>query len=492
MIRIYLDWNIISSLKRPEFNELKEFIEKHKKYLQFPYSPAHFTDLMKSYHLSNDFFYEDLDTLEYLSEKHLLRWGGKGVEPLFATPKEYFETEKDKDDIFEQIDVEKLLQELDNSLGDLGIGNIGSTLKSLLQLQPVGVEITKENEKTLRSMFPNLELNSSMWDLMKEIELFSKKILTDGEYYKNFRKSISDSGFKLDRNSGNWNYTEVVGNIDKFLESFGTKMTYLDYVESSLKYKKEPYNYHEFFTMAYLLLDMIGYKTDKLPKQSDNMQNIQADGEHSFYGGHCDYFVAIDKKLRIKSQVLYNEFNIPTIVLHPSELIGELEKVIDSSIKEDVLGEVLSFCIPENLVESYPLSEENKIETYAYKLPKFYFNYFNYVIQSIIKDNNIIVFTFRKAFKNYSRFIYFTEPERLIDSIVETFGGYEKHDIEELKRKFVYEDENNIVFEWRFEDGIIRLQKEEDTRRPILNYIIYINKKTGPNILDMAGEGGTV
>lgn len=77
MIRIYLDWNIISSLKKPEFNELKEFIEKHKKYLQFPYSPAHFTDLMKSYQPGNDLFYDDLETLEYLSEKHLIRWGEK-------------------------------------------------------------------------------------------------------------------------------------------------------------------------------------------------------------------------------------------------------------------------------------------------------------------------------------------------------------------------------------------------------------------------------
>src|SRR5690606_34312680 len=267
-----------------------------------------------------------------------------------------------------------------------------------LQLQPTGIEITKENEKTLKNMFPNLKPESSMWDLMKDIGPFSKKLLTDGEYYKDFRKSISESGFKLDSNSGNWDYKEVVSNIDKFLESFGTKMTYLDYVESSLKYQKNRQNYHEFFTTAYLLLDMIGYKTDKLPKQSDNMQNIQADGEHSFYGGHCDYFVAIDKKLRIKSQVLYSEFNVPTIVLHPSELISELEKVIDSSAKEDILGEVISFCNPENLVESHPLSDENEIETYAYILPKFYFNYFNYVIQSIIEKDNIIAFTFRKAF----------------------------------------------------------------------------------------------
>lgn len=115
MIRIYLDWNIISSLKKPEFREIKEFIEKHKRYLQFPYSPAHFTDLMKSYKTNNEYFFKDLETLEFLSEKHLMRWGTDRVEPLFATPKEYFEIEKNKEDIFEQMDIDKVFMELDNS-----------------------------------------------------------------------------------------------------------------------------------------------------------------------------------------------------------------------------------------------------------------------------------------------------------------------------------------------------------------------------------------
>lgn len=168
-------------------------------------------------------------------------------------------------------------------------------MKSLFQLQPTGIEITEENEKFLTKIFPNLNSNSSMWDLMKEIGPLSKKLLKDGAYYKDFRKSIADAGGKLEANSGNWNYEEVIRNIDKFLYRLGTNMTYLEYVESTLKYKKGSYTYYEFYSNAYLLLDMIGYKSDKLPKNSDNMQNIQADGEHSFYGGHCDYFVAIDK-----------------------------------------------------------------------------------------------------------------------------------------------------------------------------------------------------
>lgn len=475
MIRIYLDWNVISSLKRPEFQELKVFIDKHKKYLQFLYSPAHFNDLLKSYEPDNKYFKEDLETLEYLTDNHLIQWGKNGIEPKFVSPKEYFENEKNRDDIFEQMNVEKLFNELDTSLSEFGLGDSAKSIKSLLHLLPIGIEITKENDKMLHKMFPNIKPDSSMWDLMKDIVPFTKKLLTDRDYYKDFRKSLSDSGFKLDPNSGNWDYKEVIGNIDYFLKTFGTNLTFIEYVETIFKYKNEPYNYHDFFTTAYLLLDMIGYKTDKLPKPTDNMQNIQADGEHSFYGAHCDYFVAIDKKLRIKSKVLYSEFHIPTIVLNPSELISELEKVIDTSKKDDIIEEVISFCTSENLIESYPLTEENDIETYVYKLPKFYFNYFNYLIFSIKEEQNIVAYTFRKVFKNYSRFIYFSEVERIIDSVVETFEGYSKQEVEKLKSRFIYEDED-VVFEWKIDNGIIRLQKEEDTKHPFLIYILYLDE----------------
>jgi hypothetical protein len=110
------------------------------------------------------------------------------------------------------------------------------------------------------------------------------------------------------------------------------------------------------------------------------MQNIQADGEHSFYGAHCDYLVAVDKNLRIKSKVLYNEFNISTKIIEPKELISETKKVLDPiNNKVNFLETVFSFCKKENLIESFPASEENKIEAYAFKLPIYYFNYFNYL-----------------------------------------------------------------------------------------------------------------
>jgi hypothetical protein len=477
MIRVYLDWNVISNLKKPEFKEIKDFIDKHKKHLQFLYSPAHFSDLMKSYSNDNNLFDVDLETLGYLSEKHLIRWGKDGVEPLFATPKEYFESIRNEEDIFSLMDMEKIFKELDDSTQEYGLGDIVKKMKSIFQTLPMGIDITEENQDVLKKMFPNIKNNSTMWDLMKEVGPFSRKLLQDGDYYKDFRKTLSEKGFKLESNSGNWNEDEVIKNIDDFLIGLGTKMTYLEYVQTSFKHKKEPINLYEYFTNAYLMLDMIGYKTDKLPKPTDNMKNIQADGEHSFYAAHCDYFVAIDKKLIIKSKVLYNEFKISTIIIKPNELISELEKVIDLSPRNiNFIEEAFSFCNVDSLVESYPISKDNEIEAYVYKLPKLYFNFFNYLVYRNYPKEGGVVFVFKKEFKNFSKFLFYTEAEQLIDSLTEYFGYDNKDELELKKKEFVYEDLNTI-FNWHFEGGMIRLENDEETNRPILIYIIVPSKK---------------
>jgi hypothetical protein len=471
MIRIYLDWNVISNLKRPELKELKDFISKHKRHLLFPYSPAHFSDLMKSFTPNNEFFNADLDTLEYLSNKHLLRWGKDGIEPLFGTPKEYFEGEKEKEDLTELMDIEKVFQDIDDASLDQGLGKVGGILKSLFQMQPSGIEITEENKDIMKKMFPNLRSDSTMWDLMKDIGPFSQKLLQDGDYYRDFRNTIAQKGFKLESNSGNWSYDNVIKNIDDFLLRLGTKMSYLEYVETTFKHKKEQTNQFEYYTTAYLMLDMIGYKADRLPKPTDNMQNIQTDAEHSFYGAHCDYFVVIDKKLRIKSKVLYNEFSVQTKIIEPKDLISELNKIIDDiENKDSFLQEAINFCNNESLIETH-LDEEENMETYAFKLPKFYFNYFNYVLYTNYPIQEGFILTFRKVFKNFSRFIYYTECENLIDSICKCFGYDDIKELELKKKEFVYGDKE-VTFDWNFEGGIIRLQKEDDTQRPILNYIV--------------------
>jgi len=478
MIRIYLDWNVVSNLKRPENKEIKEFIDQHKNCFLFPYSPAHFNDLMKSYSPDNQYFNQDLEMLEYLSEKHLIRWDGERTEPLFGTPKEYFEGKQDNPvDVFALMDMENLFSDLDEMDDEADSLKLGAAIKYLFNLLPAGIEVNDVNRELLKKIFPNITSNSSIGDLMKDISPFTKNLLQNKEYYKDFRKSIREQGLQVDANSGNWVAHEVIDNIDKFLKGKGVEMTFIEYIEQNFNHRKESVNRYEFFTTAYLMLDMMGYKSDKLPKPTDNMQNIQTDSEHSFYAAHCDFFVVGDEKLRIKSKVLYNKFNIQTTILQPNELVRELEKVIYTFPQNgDFIGEAFNYVKNNEVVEFYPSSEEIEADTYAIKLPIFYFNFFTHVVFRYYPSQNGIVLTFKKASKNYSDFIYSTEAERLIDRIVEVFGYDDYEELNKIKKILVYGDKEAEIV-WSLNRGAIKIEKDEYTDRPILSYFFTLNEE---------------
>ena len=477
MIRVYFDWNVFSNLKKPEYKKLRQKIEELNNAFQFPYSPAHFQDLMKSYdknNNSNEYFYEDLNLLEKLSKTHLIRWEGTRTHPLIATPKEYFNGIKNNEDI--TIDIEKAFNDVDELSEEYGIPNISGLMKSLFKMQPLGFEINKDNKEVINKMFPNINSSSSMWDFMKDMGQFSDKLMKDKNYYKDFKKTIKEQGLKLDLNSGNWDEKEVFEKLDKFLTTFDSKLTFTDYVQKVFEYRKKHANRYEFFTTAYLLLDMLGYKSDKLSKISNNMGNITSDAEHAFYGAHCDFFVASDKKLLVKAKVLYHEFNIQTIICTPEEFLKNIDTFVHtlSQNAKDVIERGIKIIDLKNTVEFHPISEDFKVDSYAVKLPIFYFNFFNYAIFQEYKEFNSYVITYRRIFKNYSDFIFYTELEKLIDNLGNVFGVDNEVEFQKDKNDFVYKNEEKIIF-WAFDFVIIALEKDVELGRANLNYFIKKN-----------------
>ena len=63
----------------------------------------------------------------------------------------------------------------------------------------------------------------------------------------------------------------------------------------------------------------------------------------------------------------------------------------------------------------------------------------------------------------------------MIDSVCEYFGYENKEELALKKNEFVYEDKETI-FDWNFEIGLIRLENDEDRKRPTLSYIISTRK----------------
>ena len=72
MLKIYLDWNIITHLKDDKNRELFTFLLTNKEKFIFPYSKAHIKDLLVSKSGNNKYYEQDLQLLTDICEHHLL------------------------------------------------------------------------------------------------------------------------------------------------------------------------------------------------------------------------------------------------------------------------------------------------------------------------------------------------------------------------------------------------------------------------------------
>lgn len=433
MLRIYLDWNIISNLKRDENKDLKRFIDQNKDNLLFPYSPAHFKDLMKSYSPLNIHFNEDLEMLEYLSQDHLMIWEDTNVYPKSCDPYEYFERQKDNFTDISIAGIWSSIEEMSNE-SHMTRGFI-DIMKSIFKLIPIGFEINEQNKTIIEKMFPGLSPSSSMWDLMQQIPIFGENILKNRDFYLNLRKALGDTGAKIDVNSKNWRENDVIDNIGLLLTHLGGNITFMESVESIFKFQNKKANRIEFFMRAYSMLDMFGYKSDKLPKQTDNFQNIQTDGEHAFFAAHCDYFVTADKKLRAKAQALYKKLNISTVILSPDEFISMLEKGLYTYPNDahSFIFDAISFLKKEN---TFPISDIYKeFSIPPFSSPPYYCNYFNSAC--LFKDDKNHIILFCRQNTNYSNFIFCDEMEVIIKSLTTILGLGDEKSLDDILRKFL-------------------------------------------------------
>lgn len=75
MKRVYIDWGVISNLKKSEYAEVRESLLSHKGDLFFVYSSAHFEDAMRS--KGDERLAQDIQTLESLVDNHLIAYNKK-------------------------------------------------------------------------------------------------------------------------------------------------------------------------------------------------------------------------------------------------------------------------------------------------------------------------------------------------------------------------------------------------------------------------------
>jgi len=435
---------------------------------------------MKSENGDNPFFQQDLHMLETLCGKHLIEPGEGQAVPKFCTPLAYYETYDRGSSSNNMIDIDQVFNFLDQEGAELGLGKIGDKLRNLFSAIPSAIPMDDTTKDFRKIFLPDLNEQSSQLDVLRSTGKMMSQLIGDKEFYKGLRKSISENGLQLDQNSGNWEPEEVIANIDAFLLNTGLQKDFLGYIDYIYELRNEKPDHMTYFSECYNMLDLMGYKSDKLPKPTDTAMNIYTDAQHAYYAGYCDFFVVEDKNLSTKSQVLFRKFGLKVRVLAAKDCIREISQVLwdhqqdslelnffERAMKVFESGKIEKTVASDSQIDAYFLVSE---------LPVRYFDYFTHAVVYEQKNEGKRTLFFRRMVDNFSNFHYYTELEHLYRKIATFFGWTDHIDFEQIDRNIYANEQVEIGFSYPF--GTVGIQYTEDgTRNALLVYTLDIRKE---------------
>lgn len=385
MKKIYLDWNIINHLE--ESSELFEFILHYLSHFVFVYSPAHFSDLMKSYkeNGSNEYFEKDLKRLETICETHLMRYFDKKLCIHRCPPTEFLEKEGKDYPVFKDVFKPDFFKD---SLSVDGLDLYGPFRDSLQS-----VSFDKAIEIPLIGSFSN------GFELLNGFMAFLEKAITDREFVRTIRaKAADDVKDKEMTHINDYDPDKVIDAINSFFARFGSDIDIVGIIKKTIVENQQG-DEKLLFESLYTSLDLMSYHPDKR-----DFMNIMTDADHAFYGGYCDLLVTDDAKMRLKAKAVYSYFGIQTKIIGKQELLQYLKDEISCEMKiEESVEEVMS---NQHIPEKY-----NEGDAYLkwITLDHPFFGYFDKLEYQLDLSSG----RFCLAFTNQLKYTYFTETDKL-------------------------------------------------------------------------------
>ncbi len=415
MLRVYLDTDIISKLKKEENESIWQQLLSSKKHISYCYSEAHLRD---KYNDLTDHKFLDFDRISELTNDKLI-WLNKELKSLWLEKPhnafqevESFESIWNDDmsfsSLFPKEDLEFLTQKERDKFEQLMNQKINLNLLSIKD--STGSEL-KKGKKQLKTKNKSL----TMKDFIDEGIGFFRSIFTDKDAFKAYRRSVIEES-KL----GSFNIESQDFN-DDFIKS-GKASSFLNYMKKSTENNKN-LTEQSFFISCFLNLNILGLDEEKMKKSV--FENTYNDGLHAFYGAHCDIFVTDDNNLRKKANAMFNMLNIGTEVWSLDKLKNQLGgRYFQRTTSIDDFMTKLHHDIKHSIIlKSAPALD--KLETANIINPICqYFTFFNRLQVSISENNSesFDVFFYRKNWNTYKRQLFNIEAHQLINNIINTLG----------------------------------------------------------------------
>jgi len=416
MIKVYLDWNVISQMKNGNHPELNNIIFENPKLL-IPYSTSHVGDIFSSFNETDkqqEIIQLDLEYLSKLTKDHCISNNGKEVILDFTTPFELFQQRVELKDTFKDISLDGLSEMFSQ---DESTKEIGETYINSLKSISLGEDFIQalENPETAEQMeklFPGLKENPTMEGFFQS---FSKMntALNENDEYKHLRK-IVQSGLGINRDKI-FNIEEPYKLIDKEQKNRGFAMD--GHIDNS---KNAPEWFNK-ISNEYILLDMFGYQEDNVNVKKgrrETFKNTTEDAFHASFASTCNFYVLNDNKSYNKTKKIYEKLSIKTIVLKPEEFVNYYKKYLD--ITDFSLNMSIAYdVITKN--EFYE-SEEETGRLRTYHIPYYLFDFFNKISVFIPSNNSYLLVFFSQDFPENCN-TYLKEVIKLVDDIGKFLGN---------------------------------------------------------------------
>lgn len=405
MIRIYLDWNVISQMKNGAHSMLYSLLLENKKNILIFYSGAHIDDINKNINSDiNEITKSDLKFLSELTSNNCLFLDMNNIlNTDFIDPLNYLKDRLEERELFEGNLSDKLISYIDEI--EQFNPNLAANYKNFLHTDcdfDIG---------PLKNIFPELKGGSFKNILDSMFELF--KNMNNTERYSGLRKLIQN-GLSINR--------DKIFNSDNPFEQIKsvftkTGITYDNFIETIRSNLKQDENWYNQITNTYINLDMFGFKEDKVfvkPNKSNTFKNIINDASHAAFGSICHYFITNDNRAYEKTKATYNVHCINTNLCKPDEAYNSLKNMNDFNILGKIFDQIPQEYDNGHKSEVLLNNDSMKFTMIISQIMFIYFFNKIYVPEFFGKDRYLILSTDKPTNGN---FYYRQEIENLVSNI---------------------------------------------------------------------------
>ena len=414
MIRVYLDWNVVSNLhsSHESVKALHDFLKDEKSRICIPYSEAHLRDIKRGAKKSIGLESSRLDYLSGISNNNYMSYdlSANTVKPYSVHPQEaYAEV---GENIFDNLDFIAVLEEIDDD-SDLQIGKMIRDFLASIPNPHLNQEIQVPDHPYFHRLAQSISKAPSYLDFIQEVSEFAKTSFTNPESYKEYRESTR-TGLAIRPHllSSTNKPIESIENEVRRLSGEG-KFAFKDVIGQMMKDNPRFQPPMADFYFYYIVLEFMGYHSDKI-NDKNKPDNMFTDIQHAFYGAHCDYFVTQDKKALAKAAQVYQVMEVTTKALTVDGFIDDIKgcypirptfQSVVSSVSETIRSQ-------ECLLNHVTPQDGEIIQACAFKTSTMIMNYFNYLECLELKD--VIAVSLLHIDTNLSKFIFFDEIKKIV------------------------------------------------------------------------------